>query len=363
MQTDSSRPVRTTAMLVAVFLCWFYSLTASADTTFPGDFFLFPDVKIDYISNGLQPGEDSVEYQPEIDLFYSYKKGSLLALVEYFLNKDENEFERLQIGWTDNKNTTAWLGRFHNPLGYWNMAQHHGIYLQTSISRPSIAEFADDGGIMPMHITGALFEVEAALDGGTNLVFDIALGASPTMENGELQPVDIWRYGATKSHENLTLRVRYIPDFINDTQLGLFTGYTRMEGDGVSTDEIKQTQAGAFGVWDNNTIKLLGSVFFIDTTLTLPGNAESDGNFVSGYLQAEYAIDNRFTLYGRIEDTSDVKSDPYLALFPLFVESREMVGLRYDVIRNHAFTLEVKNDQMASRDVTHIVLQWSALLP
>ncbi len=363
MQTDLPGHVRYAAMLAVALLCWFYSLVASADTTFPGDFFLFPDLKIDYISSGSQPGEDSVDYQPEIDLFYSYKKGSLLALVEYFLNNDENEFERLQIGWTDNKNTTAWLGRLHNPLGYWNLAQHHGIYLQTSISRPSIAEFSDDGGIMPMHITGALFEFEAPLEGGANLFLDIALGAGPTMENGKLEPVDIWRYGATKSHENLSLRVRYIPDFTSDTQLGLFTGYTRMEGDSVLTDEIEQIQAGAFGVWDNDSFKLLGSVFFIDSTLTLPGSTKSDGNFASGYLQAEYAIDHRFTVYGRFEDTSDVGSDPYLALFPLFVDNREMLGLRYDVIRNHAFTLEVRNDQIASREITHIVLQWSALLP
>jgi len=271
MHGDLSRPVRYLTTLAVALLCWFYSLAASADTTFPGDFFLFPDLKIDYISSGSRPGEDTTDYKPEIDLFYSYKKGSLLALVEYFLNNDENEFERLQIGWTDNKNTTVWLGRFHNPLGYWNLAQHHGIYLQTSISRPSIAEFPDDDGIMPLHVTGALFEFEAPLQGGANLFLDIALGASPTMENGKLEPVDIWRYGATKSHENLALRVRYIPDFTSDTQLGLFTGYTRMEGDSVRTDEIEQIQAGVFGVWDNNPFKLLGSVFFIDTTLTLPG--------------------------------------------------------------------------------------------
>ncbi len=363
MRADLSRPARTTAKLVAVFLCCFYSLMTGADTTFPGDFFLFPDLKVDYIPVGSQPGQDTVEYQPELDLFYSYKKGSLLVLVEYFLNNDENEFERMQIGWTDNKNTTAWLGRFHNPLGYWNTAQHHGNYLQTSISRPSIAEFSDDGGIMPMHVTGALFELESPLDGGANLEFDIALGASPTMKNGEFEPMDLWRYRTTQSHENLTLRARYIPNFISDTQLGVFAGYMRMDGNGVSANEIKQTQAGTFAVWDNDTVRLLASAFFINTTLALSGNADLDGNFVSGYLQAEYAIDKYFTLYGRIEDTSNVESDPYLALFPLFVDSREMVGLRFDVIRNHAFTLEAKNDHRASSDVMHIILQWSALLP
>jgi len=363
MRVNLFRPVRTATRLVAIPLLWFYSQMVCADTTFPGDFFLFPDFKTDYIAEGAEPGKDSVEYEPEIDLFYSYKKGSFLALVEYFLNEDESEFERLQFGWSNNKNTKAWLGRFHNPLGYWNTAQHHGIYLQTSISRPSIAEFSDDGGIMPMHITGALFEFEAPLGGGANLDVDIALGSGPTFKAGVLEPVDPLRFGNTKSHENMTLRVRYIPDFSSDTQLGLFSGYMRMKGDSVVTNDIKQSQTGVFGVWDNDSLRLLGSVFLISSRLNLPGNIESSGDFTSGYVQAEYIFDDGFTLYGRIEETSNVENDPYLALFPLFVDSRELLGLRYDVIRNHALTLELKKDRFSSREVTHIILQWSALLP
>ena len=41
------------------------------------------------------------------------------------------------------------VGRFHTALGYWNDTYHHGGYLQTSVSRPVMERFEDNGGLLP----------------------------------------------------------------------------------------------------------------------------------------------------------------------------------------------------------------------
>lgn len=46
------------------------------------------------------------------------------------------------------------IGKFHNPIGYWNNAYHHGALLQPTIDRPLAIKFEDEGGILPIHNTG-----------------------------------------------------------------------------------------------------------------------------------------------------------------------------------------------------------------
>jgi hypothetical protein len=45
-------------------------------------------------------------------------------------------------------------GKFHNPLGYWNNAYHHGAVLQPTIRRPLAVAFEDEGGVLPIHNNG-----------------------------------------------------------------------------------------------------------------------------------------------------------------------------------------------------------------
>ncbi|MFI4941774.1 MAG: hypothetical protein ACHP85_00825 [Burkholderiales bacterium] len=46
------------------------------------------------------------------------------------------------------------LGRGHTALGYWNHRFHHGSFTQTTVERPLLYRFEDDGGIMPVHFVG-----------------------------------------------------------------------------------------------------------------------------------------------------------------------------------------------------------------
>src|SRR5262249_8664970 len=65
------------------------------------------------------------------------------------------------------------FGRYHTPINYWNTAFHHGAWLQTTISRPEMAQFG--GSFIPVHFVGMLGEGSASA-GGLNLNYALGLG-------------------------------------------------------------------------------------------------------------------------------------------------------------------------------------------
>lgn len=338
--------------------------TAFADTTFPGDFFLFPAIKASVASGpGFPPGIDNKDTDPNISMFYSYEKDDFLVLVEYFINNHENEFERLQLGWGIDKHTRLWFGRVHNPLGYWNTAFHHGSYLQTSISRPGITEFEHDGGVLPIHLSGLLVDKDVPLEEG-RFSINVAIGAGPTLENGELEAMDIASPGGETYHENYTVRLSYYPQTFENSHVGVFTGFSRIEGDGVLGKEMEQTQSGVYGLMQVGDLQLLGSAFFIENTLKpVVAGPDSSYRFTSAYAQIEYKFNERWTAFTRAENSKDHDNDPFLASIPSFVDERQLIGFRFDFFIKHALTLEYRQDHVSAGDIDYAVIQWSALLP
>jgi len=66
------------------------------------------------------------------------------------------EVERSIIQFQQNDYFKASFGRYHTPINYWNETFHHGAWLQTTISRPEMAQFG--GSFLPIHFVGALVE-------------------------------------------------------------------------------------------------------------------------------------------------------------------------------------------------------------
>ncbi len=62
--------------------------------------------------------------------------------------------ERLQAGYVVSKYLTAWIGRFHTPLGYYVISYHHGMQLQTAVEKPRFVDFEDHYGVLPVHSNG-----------------------------------------------------------------------------------------------------------------------------------------------------------------------------------------------------------------
>jgi hypothetical protein len=83
------------------------------------------------------------------------------------------EVERSIIRYDYNDHLKVSFGRYHTPINYWNTAFHHGSWLQTTASRPAMAQFG--GSFLPVHFVGALTEGSVPA-GGLNLNYSAGVG-------------------------------------------------------------------------------------------------------------------------------------------------------------------------------------------
>jgi hypothetical protein len=66
------------------------------------------------------------------------------------------EVERLILRYDYNDAFKISVGRYHTPINYWNTAFHHGLWLQTTISRPQMIQVSES--FQPVHFVGLLAE-------------------------------------------------------------------------------------------------------------------------------------------------------------------------------------------------------------
>src|SRR5262249_36226831 len=91
---------------------------------------------------------------------------SFLAELAFELDEANHaggDIERLQARFAFDRRLAITLGRVHQSLGYYNTAYHHGAILQTASARPLTVAFEDNGGLLPVHVTGIEVTGEFAL--------------------------------------------------------------------------------------------------------------------------------------------------------------------------------------------------------
>ena len=355
------RPLFFSTILTLVTLCYQPAVFA-----YEGEFLLFPALTGIHGNAIIDHPRD--ELTPTLDAFYSASHERFRFLAEYMASSHHKMMERLQIGWLPTASTTLWLGRFHNPLGYWNTEFHHGNYLTTTISRPSIVSFEEHGGgVLPMHLSGLLIDGITA----TPFSYSVALGMGPKLEMMGLAPVEILQ--PTKEQGRLSASARLIYKAQEDkmNEVGIFTAYTRIPTENIFMDMgmgpmltgITQTLVGAEINHEFGDLRLIGEWYIVNNRLEA-ASINTSHFFTSGYLQTDYSIRSNWIVFGRLEDTAHAKGDPYLDLRPEFINSRILAGVRYAVSRNQALKLELSHnehqDQTKSRQVA---IEWSAVFP
>ena len=323
-----------------------------------GEFLVFPHLGVIFHPD-LAPAlvMDDHDYKYGADLFATFESGNFLFLGEALLVSEEQEIERLQLGWRWG-DTNIWLGRFHNPVGYWNTQFHHGSYLETSISRPAVVEFEDHDGILPVHLTGLLIEGLFERD-QHGWGYDLAVAAGPELSD-KLEAVEVLNPGAANHDLIITLNLHYEPVPYAPTRYGVFVNYTELPAAIGGLQEVRQTSAGVYGNWESGSWRLLGSMFYIHNSLRQL-NLTTDEGLFSGYVQAEYNLHKQWTLFGRGEWTLGAADDVYPALFPQHVRDRLLAGIRLDFLDRHALKLELSGNDSIAGDFTQVILQWDAM--
>jgi hypothetical protein len=334
-----------------------------------GDFLIFPSITS--IHQSQQDTELAAKkLVPAVDFFYTNEINQTRFLAEFLKSSQEAELERLEVGWRIMPGKTLWVGRFHNMLSFWNTQMHHGDFLQSSLSRPTVANYEDEHGPLPAHITG--FVLESSRTAGDSEIKCMAgMGIGPTFDT-TLEPFDL----VEPSHPGklaASFRLGYHPDAGNPNQYGAAIGYADIPfrnslTDPVSNqivDEVKQTVLSAFFNIENNRFHLMGELFIFDDRVSGPGS-NSQYTTVSGYLQPEYKVgeSGRTTLFARIEATPGAANDGYLSLLPEFSPHQGIAGIRYDLTPSQAIKIEAgRTIRQDTLDFNSISAQWSMVLP
>jgi hypothetical protein len=165
-----------------------------------------------------------------------------------------------------------------------------------------------------------------------------------------------------------------LPDQFGENQAGLVMSWADLKINGNQTAEqiglqrVEQYTIGPYIVWNWQKLRILSNLLYVVNQDKYQTQTLKD-SFATGYFQAEYQFHHDWTLYGRLEETSDTHSSVYLDLFPNSIADRQVLGLRFDFARRHALTLELARtfeyagDEIQTDQFRQVMFQWSTFVP
>lgn len=270
------------------------------------------------------------------------------------------DLERAQIGYTFSDPLTLWAGRFHTPFGYWNSAFHHGAQLQTSILRPRLLDFEDDGGILPVHTVG-LMAVGTVRAGAGRLHYNVYAGNASRINDGVLNP----NAGGDDSGSHLLgfnaeYRFSSTPDGLSIGVHGLREQIGIYDAAGVLSARTRLGMLGAWAVYDAADWETIGEIYrFRNSNLSAGGG--SHGSW-AGYAQIGRSFEERWMPYLRVERAVLSGADGYFAaLANGHTYSRQLVGVRFNLDTRSAVKAEIARtlDASIGRAVDALRLQFA----
>ena len=168
------------------------------------------------------------------------------------------EIERLMITYHLNDYLNAAFGRYHQKIGYYNTAYHHGTYFQTSVGRPFIFEFEDGGGILPIHNVGvSLYGKVPSGKLGLHWVAEVGNGRTSNSPNAEFVQ-NVFDENNRKS-VNIALFAR--PEWVEGLEVGGSVLKDRLYPTGFS--RMNQTVSSAYVAYDRSGMEILNEVVIV----------------------------------------------------------------------------------------------------
>lgn len=245
-------------------------------------------------------------------------------------------------------------GRYHTPLGYWNDAFHHGLWLQTSVSRPQMIRFG--GQLIPVHFVGAIAEGSFPASG-------LGLGYSLGVGNGRGE--NIVRggdAGDVNGHKALLGGVRIRPARFRGLEVGTAV-YVDQPVSEVGLD-VEERIVTAHLAWDAGAAEVLTEYAHLRhrEAVAAASGVSSD----AFYLQIAYRLpgfDGALKPYGRVERVDVPASNPLLGTFGLDY-SGQIIGLRYDFSTLAALKVEGRLERLdGGTRMSSLVVQGSFAIP
>lgn len=324
-----------------------------------GIFQLFGDTGLSYASPSLPNRGEAFFFDGGIDLFFTARVGDHFQVLSetVFLSaigttSDASKFdqERLWGAWKFSDLFQLKLGLEHGPISRWNNLYHHGKWLELTITRPFIARFEGDGGIIPMHEAGV--EARGAVPfakGRLTYVLFISNGRGP-------QVTDVEEFSDHNDQKAITAGLGFEPMGTHPLWVGVFVRWDEIppnEVDPARIHSIGQVITSIQVDYRGDRFQILSEVAFItDNDRT----SSQDFNHVTGYFQVGYSLNDEWTPYFRFDIRDMDNGDAYYSPVNRDLDIWEIVmGVRFDFLENAAIKLEIGFGERDERDAALVV--------
>jgi len=356
----------------ALILCLSISWSQVARGQSKQDLLFFTSIDAFKNTSGAIPGVEDSFVRPTVDVLYTYSGNKFRFLGEYLWSSEESELERLKAGWQLTENNMLWLGRFHSTAKYWTSEYHHGQFLQTSITRPSVDEWEDESGPMPSHITGTSLELQSQFANESAINYTFSAGLAPKFIDEELVPFDLldWESG----HKlGLNFGMLFRPSVVSANQFGLAMAWNEIDvvsdsnPDLADLNDIGQLTVSLSADWYKGPLRLIANIVYFNNDMRYVSGPVKD-EFALAYFQVEYEVNEHWTVFGRVDTGLNEDASPYLRMLPAFIAHRNMLGWRWDFADFQSLTMEVADTSSQGDGSSHVTykevrFQWSAVFP
>ncbi len=319
-----------------------------------GIFQLFGDTGVTYASPELPNRGEAFFFDGGIDLFFTARVGDHFQVLSetVFLSSigttsDSSKFdqERLWGAYKFSDLLQLKLGLEHGPISRWNNLYHHGKWLELTVTRPFLARFEGDGGILPMHEAGV--EARGAIPfakGRLTYVFFLSNGRGP-------QVTDVEEFSDHNDAKAITGGLGFEPMGTHPLWVAVFVRWDEIPpnaADPARLRSIGQIVTTLQVDYRGERIQVLSEVAFISGS---DRTSSTDFDHVAAYFQVGYSLNDEWTPYFRFDIRDMDQGDPYYSPVNRDLDAYEIVGgVRFDFVENAAIKLEIGFGEREERD-------------
>lgn len=316
--------------------------TASTETIIAGaGAETYPSLKIrgftdvDYVSSdsaglpqGFQLGQFVLHFtSPLARKVTFFGEVSMSPLADQF----HIEVERSFIRYDYNDLFKISAGRYHTPIGYWNTAFHHGLWLQTTVRRPEQVKVG--GTFVPVHFLGLLAEGKLPSSGlGLSYAAGLGNGRDEVLSrDGDAGDANTNRAWLAQ------LVARPIRAYGLEAGGAVYNDLLPLAGQ----PSVREWIYSAHVVWSHESPELLGEYIGVRHE---PQGTSSSFESRSFYIQGAYRLPgwaNKVKPYSRYEQMEIAGGDPIFSFPDLQVVT---AGIRVDLIDVAAIKAEYRNE-------------------
>jgi len=255
------------------------------------------------------------------------------------------DLERLLFNYSVSDSLNASVGRYHSSIGYYNTAYHHSSWMQTTVERPFLFAFEDDGGILPIHNVGV--SLSGTLPSGSlglNYIVEVGNGRASRSRLDEA----VQNAFDENSHKSLNLAFFVRPERWRGMQAGFSYYLDRLTPDAGSlienpADPFPLNVAGRPRIDERimaaHVIYQTGRFEFLNEGILIQHDLNGYHTFYTPGFYSQ--ISRRWGQVRPYFRYQYVNASPYEPVFgDVGLRQGPLAGLRFDITESSAFKVE-----------------------